>query len=327
MALTEEGIIYTPGLLSRWVRLPSSVKAHYVTSGETGPAVILLHGGLPGSSGTAGWRFNAPSLGANGFRVYCLDRPGFGLTEVPPDYWEKKTDVDFIDEFADAVCIDRFHLSGNSLGAAATAQYVLSHPERVISFVLITGGGLGDLTATPGGARNGRFGNHDEFDGTEESMRRIIDPIVYRKEAMTDDLLRMRTLSATRQREALAASDAARARRSKDPNLIQKTSAKGRFEHLTIPGIFVHGKNDTFSSVEGSYTREPQLTNLQFFYPDDCGHQAQTDQPEVMNQLFLEFFRDGRVSRATADRAGVSTRRPEIPTLVEQVGERAASTS
>ena len=41
------------------------------------------------------------------------------------------------------------------------------------------------------------------------------------------------------------------------------------------------------------------------------------DQPELFAQVFVEFFRDGRVSRATAERAGVSTRREEIPTLVE----------
>ena len=63
--------------------------AHYVTSGETGPAIILLHGGIEGSSGTAGWRFMAPFLGANGFRVFCPDRPGFGLSD--------KTKVEYLE--------------------------------------------------------------------------------------------------------------------------------------------------------------------------------------------------------------------------------------
>lgn len=325
MPLTEEAIIHTPALLSRWVQLPGGVKAHYGTSGETGPSVILLHGGLPGSSGTAGWRFMAPVLGANGFRVYCPDRPGFGLTEVPDDYFEKNTDVEFIHDFVNALCIDRFHLSGNSMGAAATAQYALAHPERVISFILITGGGLGDMTGTLArGSAAARMAERMEFDGTEESMRKIIEPIVYRKEAITEDLLKMRTLSANSQKKALAAAQVARERMARDPNLAQKTSARGRFENLTIPGLFVHGKQDTFSPVEGTYEREPLLPNLQFFYPDECGHQAQTDQPDLMSRLFLEFFRDGGVSRQTADAAGVSKRRPEISTLVEQAGLRGA---
>ena len=50
MALTEEGLINVTGVASRWVRLSNGAKAHYMTSGEVGPNVILLHGGFPGSS-------------------------------------------------------------------------------------------------------------------------------------------------------------------------------------------------------------------------------------------------------------------------------------
>src|SRR5688572_23665154 len=103
--LTEEDIIHIPGLASRWVRLANGAKAHYVTSGDTGPAVILAHGGIEGSSGTAGWRFMAPFLGANGFRVYAPDQPGFGWSDTKPEYIRRnaKDHVDFIKMFADAL--------------------------------------------------------------------------------------------------------------------------------------------------------------------------------------------------------------------------------
>jgi 2-hydroxy-6-oxonona-2,4-dienedioate hydrolase len=66
----------------------------------------------------------------------------------------------------------------------------------------------------------------------------------------------------------------------------------------------------------GGYPQEDRLPNVQFFYPEDTGHQAQTDSPELMNQIFLEFFRDGKVSWETAQRAGISTRRPPLQNLV-----------
>jgi hypothetical protein len=72
--------------------------------------------------------------------------------------------------------------------------------------------------------------------------------------------------------------------------------------------------------VENGFGIEHYLPDVQFFYPDECGHQGQTDQPEMFNQVFLEFFRDGRVARKTADWAGVSGRRPESASLVEQPG-------
>jgi len=62
MTLTDEGIVAIPGFASRWVRLPSGAKCHYMSAGDDGPAVVLLHGGLPGSSGLAGWRWMAPFL-------------------------------------------------------------------------------------------------------------------------------------------------------------------------------------------------------------------------------------------------------------------------
>src|SRR2546421_178088 len=70
--------------------------------------------------------------------------------------------------------------------------------------------------------------------------------------------------------------------------------------------------------VENGFRQEEKLPNVQLFYPDECGHQGQTDQPEMFNQVFLEFFRDGKVSWKTAQWAGVSRRRPINPNVVEQ---------
>src|SRR5262249_40009313 len=104
----------------------------------------------------------------------------------------------------------------------------------------------------------------------------------------------------------------------KDADYVQQMNLKGKLDKLTMPIIYVFGNQDTFAVTENGYLQEEALPNFQVFYVDECGHQAQTDQPEIVNQLFLEFIRDGKVSRATADKAGVSKRRPENPDLVEQ---------
>ena len=95
-------------------------------------------------------------------------------------------------------------------------------------------------------------------------------------------------------------------------------STKGRFDKMTIPGIYLYGRQDVLTPVEWGFVQEERLPNVQFFYPDECGHQGQTDRPDLFNPVYLEFFRDGQVSRATADAAGVSDRRPEIKELVAQ---------
>ena len=321
MALTEEGIIDVPGMLSRWVRLASGAKAHYMTSGESGPAVVLLHGGIVGSSGTAGWRFMAPVLGENGFRVFCPDQPGFGLTQGADRYHPSAAGhVDFLQEFTTALCLDRFHLGGNSMGCQNTMNYTTAHPERVISMLMIASAAFGgDLTTLDERAAADTRKPEEKvtipkFDGSKESMKAMMETIIYRPEAISQDLLEMRTSAANQNTEYMKARTDYAAK--PDPNVEARMSVKGRFDKLTIPAIYLHGRQDVLAPLGVGYLWETRLPNVQFFYPDECGHQGQTDQPEMFNQVFLEFLRDGQVSRKTADWAGVSDRKPEISSVV-----------
>lgn len=322
MTLTEEGLVDVPGMASRWIRLAGGAKAHYMTSGTTGPAVVLLHGGLPGSSGTAGWRFMAPFLGENGFRVYCPDMPAFGLSDTAREYWPAgvHSHVDFIQEFVTALGLDKFHLAGNSMGCMNTTNYVVAHPERVLSFVLIAGD-VGDVV--PAGKKPPAKVELTHYDGTREGMRRMMSAIIYRTEAVSDDVIEMRYQAGQRHFEAHKAFFPSILQYSrtipwKDPNIAARLSTKGRLDKLTIPGIYLYGMDDVLTPVEWGYEQERALPNVQFFYPEECGHQGQTDRPDLFNPVFLEFFRDGTVSRRTADAAGVSKHRPENPDLVSQ---------
>ena len=320
MALNEEGLLTVPGLLSRYVRLANGARAHYMTAGEFGPAVILLHGGLAGSSGLAGWRFMMPFLAQNGFRVFAPDRPGYGFADTREEYWPKngwRSYTDFVAMFADALCLDRFHISGNSMGAQNSIYLMLNHPERVISAPLIATGGIGGFAGVPADklVSNTTLRDAGGFDGTKESMFRMLNAITYRKEALVDDVLEMRSHAARMQVDSLASARLFN-RGGSAPGMAQWLQVAGRLDNLDIPMIYIHGLQDASAPVENAISAEPLLPNIQFFYPDECGHQCQTDQPDMLNQVFLEFLRDGTVSGKTADWAGVSKNRPEIPSLV-----------
>ena len=317
MPVTDEGIIDIPGLMSRWVRLGNGAKAHYMTAGDTGPAVILLHGGIAGSSGTAGWRFMAPFLAANGFRVYCPVQPGFGLADTHEEYWPKNgpaSHVQFVEDFSRALCLDEFHLAGNSMGCINTVNYLVAHPERVISFALIAGY-VGNLV--PPIPRSTDRPNTLYFDGDEPDMRELMESIIMNKSAITDDLIKMRVLAARRQKDSYAAWRDAFLH-TYEGNLGAMLHTKDRLDKIDIPGIYLYGVDDVLIPVDEGYRQEEALSNIQFFFPEECGHQGQTDQPEMFAQAFMEFFRDGKVSRKTADWAGVSKRRPELASRVAQ---------
>ncbi|WP_374346515.1 alpha/beta fold hydrolase [Phenylobacterium sp.] len=324
--LTEEGLIKIPGLLSRYVRLANGALAHYVTAGETGPAVILLHGGIEGSSGTAGFRFMCTMLGANGFRVYAPDRPGFGQADTSKkEYLDPGgiANVEFVKQFADALGIDKFHLSGNSAGCIVSSYFVVNHPERVLSVAFVAGA-LGDACAVPRiPPAEGKFTPNPNYtaikwDGTPESMLARMNGIIYEQTAVWPELVEMRVRHGLLQREARGGPwHDATMLNEKDPVRAVAISTKGRLTQLKIPMIYLYGLQDVLLPVENGFAQEDCVPDIQFFYPDECGHQGQTDQPDMFNQVFLEFFKTGKVSWKTAQWAGVSRRRPINPELVE----------
>ena len=322
--LTEEGLIHVPGMCSRWARLGNGAKAHYMTSGETGPAVVLMHGGIPGSSGTAGYRFTASYLGEQGFRVYCPDFPGFGLSDTREEYWPRRgtlDHVDFIEQFAQALCLDEFHISGNSMGCLNAAHYAVRYPHRVRSIAFVAGF-VGDHVP-PGDGDEDHVLEDDlaqpiHIPANKEEMRELMKTIIRKDAKITDALLTMRLNAAQAQKESWPYFYRFSTLNQGEKNIYTAISTKDRIDKLDIPMIYLYGADDHLCPVELGYKQEDALPNIQFFYVPDCGHQGQTDRPDIFNPLFADFFHNGRVSREHAEIAGVSKRRPELTHVVEQ---------
>lgn len=315
MALTEEGLISVPGIASRWVRLASGARAHYMTAGDTGPAVILLHGGLPGSSGIAGWRFMMPYLAEQGFRVFAPDRPGFGLADAREEYWPHYgmfSWSDFVHDFATAIGLDRFHLSGNSQGAGVTAQYLVEHPERVISYILIASF---SIHAPLGLDKDGKARERHPglaipaWDGKKETMRNMMESIIYRKAAISDDLITMRTNMAITHDGGFKAAVAFTNKVFSNPSYAQRANLVGKLDKIDIPGIYLFGADDVLIPPSAAYEQEKVLTNIQFYYPTETGHQGQTDRPELFNKVYAEFFKTGKLSPELEKDASVSSQK------------------
>lgn len=307
-------------LVEQDIELANGAIAHFTSCGPSdGAPVILLHGGLPGSSGRAGWASMLRALGNAGFRALAPDCPGFGKADTRPQYWPVRgtlTWTVFVNDFANAVGLTTFGLAGNSQGAKVAATYAVQFPERVEKLALVASGGLNDPLDIPKEQLAPGI-LPPRFDGTEESMRAMLELILFRPDSLSDELIKMRTEAANTQRESSAAAAAwDKDKILKDEGIRQAHRLVGHLDHLTIPIIYLYGRDDVLGPVQNGYLQEDRLPNVQFFYPADCGHQGQTDQPELFERVFTEFFTSGYVTSDTAQLAGVSMRRPPLAEIV-----------
>lgn len=114
------------------------VKLHFLDTGGSQPAVVLIHGNLVTSA----------DMEISGLvdelkdhhRVIVFDRPGFGYSERPRDRsWTPEAQADLFAE-ALALCeVEDAIVFGHSWGALVAAAVALRHPQLVGGLVLASG--------------------------------------------------------------------------------------------------------------------------------------------------------------------------------------------
>ena len=114
----------------------------FARSGDTGPTVVLVHGG---AADHTDWAANIPSL-ATSYQVYAPDLIGFGRSPRGPGAYTVERLSGFLCDFMDALGVREAFLVGHSLGARACIEVARRTPSRVAGLVLTAPMGFGRLT-------------------------------------------------------------------------------------------------------------------------------------------------------------------------------------
>jgi len=112
-------------------------RLRYVDMGEGAP-LVLVHG-----TGGAwqSWLLNIEAL-ARRHRVIAVDLPGFGQSDPLPAAPNMSAYAASIAALLDQLGLARVTILGHSLGGVAAMRFVLEHPERTASLILLDGGGM-----------------------------------------------------------------------------------------------------------------------------------------------------------------------------------------
>lgn len=84
----------------------------------------------------------AERLAPLGYRIYMLDLPGFGESDLPPTTWCVNDYVKFVLDYMDAHQLERVHLFGHSFGGRLGLVLGAEHSQRFIKIVLADSAGI-----------------------------------------------------------------------------------------------------------------------------------------------------------------------------------------
>lgn len=115
---------------------------------------LMLFHGTPGSRIMPGLD-EVPWLDEYQLRVITPERPGFGLSDPAPG----RTIADWADdveELADGLCLERYHVAGGSGGGPYALACAIRSPHRVMSATLFSSGGPPGVMRI---SRDMQFGN------------------------------------------------------------------------------------------------------------------------------------------------------------------------
>ena len=128
-AIPEPG---EPATRTAAVTLSSGRRMTFDRHGESGPAVLLLHG-IPGWRGT--FAEVARRLGRR-CRVFAPDLLGFGDSDDPPPRAHAAEQAEAVLELAGALGLERFHLAGFDFGGPTAVLAAGRAPGRVLSLTV-----------------------------------------------------------------------------------------------------------------------------------------------------------------------------------------------
>lgn len=244
------------------------------------PVMVLLHG-LTGHAHI--WDHIAPEL-AREFRLFAPDQRGHGDTSPHPETYTTADFVDDLEALREAWGVERFVLTGLSMGGHNAMAYALAHPERVARLIVIDIPPRLDPERWPNRveyerqARDGH-GRFVDFEAALEAVRPD-------NQTAPEENLRYRT------QWNLVEADGGFMLKW-DPKLHitwEPADLTDALPHLSMPTLLVRGgRTDTLPRrvAEAMVEAMPDGELVQI---ESSGHSVPTDRPEELAPVVLEWL-------------------------------------
>jgi pimeloyl-ACP methyl ester carboxylesterase len=268
-------------------------RLHYLTAGDSGPVVCLLHGGIIDAAHLS-WGAAIEAL-ADDFQVIALDLLGYGESEIPDIEYSTALHVDVVGAFLDAIDVGSANVVGVSLGGSVALGLALGEPEKVDRLVVVDSFGLGrDL---PNGDLSYALSRVPALNRLSVALlrrsrrlaRASLGAILYDPDAIPDELVDAFYSHLQRPGVGLAF------RRWRGQEVTRegyRTVYVDRLGEIDAPTLVLHGAADELFPVAWAERAAERLPEGDLRVFEECGHWLPREKPAACNEAIATFLRE-----------------------------------
>jgi pimeloyl-ACP methyl ester carboxylesterase len=104
----------------------------YWDTGGAGEPIVLLH---PASGSALVWLYQQPVFAKAGYRVIAYSRRNYYNSDLAPENNPGTASAD-LQNLAEFLRLDKFHLVSSAAGGSVAADYALSYPQQLLSLTV-----------------------------------------------------------------------------------------------------------------------------------------------------------------------------------------------
>jgi 4,5:9,10-diseco-3-hydroxy-5,9,17-trioxoandrosta-1(10),2-diene-4-oate hydrolase len=261
------------------------LKIHYDEAGA-GRALVLVHGGGPGSSGLNTFSRNMAAL-ADRHRVIAIDLPGYGqstklkISEPLFGYYAK-----VLAGFIDALKLEKAHLAGNSMGGAVSLKTALDFPQKADRLVLMSPvGGYSPFQTPPTDGVRLMVTFYLPPGPSLERMRQFVNYLVYEPASVSDEIIKERLARA-------ADADTAEFMPLRaGPNMPPIEELwRERLDRVSNETLIIWGREDRMNPMDQGMMLMRQIPKARLLVMPQCGHWSQWEKADEFNRAVAAFL-------------------------------------
>ncbi len=276
----------------------NGVRLHFVEQGE-GPLVVLLHG-FP--EFWYSWRHQIPALAEAGFRVIAPDQRGYNTSEKPPGVRSYRIEhlVDDVAALIEHAGESRAVVIGHDWGGVVAWAVSMLRPEVVEKLVV--------LNAPHPGALQREFRRLRQLARSwyvfffqlpwlpEAAIRfrgyRMLDRGLRREStrpgAFSDEDIAAYKNALAQPGALTAAINYYRAAVRRNP-----FESARMLRQIDVPALLIWGEQDPYLGIELTEGLERWVPGIRVERIPEASHWVQVDAAERVNELMIEFLREG----------------------------------